>query len=95
MIAKPAVAPANFMRFLGYHPDRGAASFSRRLGRNVYPRLHIYLTELSDNKLEISLHLDQKKPSYPGQRAHSADYDGDILQQEKERIKTKFSDLPK
>ena len=95
LIAKPPMTPLNFMRSLGYHPDFGGESFSRRLGARNYPRLHIYFKELAGEKLEISLHLDQKKPSYFGQRAHSADYSGDILDQEKERIMATAADLPK
>lgn len=73
------------MRRLGYHPHRRDASFVRRLTLGAFPRLHIYLQDRSDS-WEFSLHLDQKGASYPGTRAHSGDYDGEVLLAEKERI---------
>jgi len=75
------------MRRLGYHPFRD--SFSRRLGSGHYPKFHIYPEEQGDNII-INLHLDQKKMSYSGQVAHSADYDGGLLEEEKNRIISLF-----
>lgn len=57
-------------------------SFVRRLGQNFYPRFHAYI-----NDREINLHLDQKQPSYRGQKAHSGEYDGEVVAGEAERIK--------
>ena len=68
----------------------------RQLGRNDYPRFHLYVMEksfgaaASQDKLNtfvFNLHLDQKKPSYEGQKGHSGDYDGDVVEGETERIK--------
>lgn len=73
----------SLMRHLGYHPFRD--SYSRRLGTSHYPKFHIYIDEDGD-RLTFNLHLDQKKVSYQGQVAHSGDYDGELLDQEKERI---------
>ena len=73
------------MRHLGYHSHRQGASFARRLTANEFPRLHVYLKDSGDD-WELSLHLDQKGACYPGSRAHSGDYDGDVLSAEKERI---------
>ncbi len=73
------------MRHLGYHPHRQGASFVRRLTLNDFPRLHAYLKDIGDD-WEMSLHLDQKGACYAGSRAHSGDYDGEVLDAEKERI---------
>ena len=84
-IKKGDFSPLNLMRKLGYHPHWENESFVRLAGRERYPRYHIYLKESSDF-LEVSLHFDQKKQSYQGQKAHSGDYQGDLLSKEKERI---------
>lgn len=79
------ISPLQFMRQLGYHPHKDNGSFEHRLGRNKFPRFHIYLKKLED-KWEVSLHLDQKSACHPGQSAHSGEYDGQLLAQEKDRI---------
>lgn len=40
------------------------------------------------NTYVFNLHLDQKKPSYGGSHAHSGEYDGEIINEEVERIKS-------
>ncbi|MBT4516930.1 MAG: hypothetical protein HOC78_03460 [Candidatus Komeilibacteria bacterium] len=72
-------------RLIGYHPHRNNKSFSRRLSSGEFPRFHIYTKEL-ESGLEFSLHLDQKGACHTGQTAHSGDYDGQVLETEKERI---------
>lgn len=43
----------------------------------------------NQNKILIfNLHLDQKKPSYKGSHAHSGEYDGKLVKEEAERIKS-------
>jgi len=54
-----------------------------------YPRFHIYLEQNEDN-IVINLHLDQKKPSYKGAKAHNAEYDGIAVENEAERLKQFF-----
>jgi len=98
----------DIMRTIGYKPayfQSGSASaknfgeareFSivRQVGRNDYPRLHLYIKEDRrpiDQSTGLSfifnLHLDQKKPSYKGSRAHGGEYDGDLINKEAQRIK--------
>jgi hypothetical protein len=81
--------PRNVMRRLGYaeHFDRltNQFSFVRRFERELYPRFHAYVEERV-GELTINLHLDMKKPSYEGSRAHSGEYDGPLLEKERERI---------
>ena len=83
----------NFMRQLGYHPHEtgeeraGESSFARRLVVSDYPRFHIYIKNTLGGNLEINLHLDQKKPIYRGAPAHSGEYDGELVENEAERIK--------
>lgn len=83
--------PTTFMRSCGYSLERAEGnelSFMRRIaGGGDYPRLHAY-THTEDDTLVINLHLDQKKPSYDSANAHSGEYDGDIVTNEAERIKS-------
>ena len=88
----------DIMRTVGYKPayfqDDGEFSIVRQLGKNDYPRFHIYIKELNNSPEEISekvlvfnLHLDQKKVSYTGSHAHSGEYDGELVEKEAKRIK--------
>jgi len=61
---------------------QGQISYVRRLRGYHYPRFHVYI-----EKDGLTLHLDQKAPSYQGIPAHSAEYEGKILEQEAERIR--------
>ncbi len=83
----------NIMRDLGYHfqgetIDSGELMFTRP--DRGYPRFHIYLRE-GEGKIMVNLHLDHKKPIYKNSVAHSAEYDGEIVESEGQRIKL-FSD---
>ncbi|NCF75185.1 MAG: hypothetical protein GWO87_01715 [Xanthomonadaceae bacterium] len=81
---KTGYTTQHLMRSLGYLLFHDA--YVRRVGTLRYPRFHIYLKEEDDN-IFINLHLDQKKESYQGQKAHSADYnDSFALEKEKQRI---------
>ena len=51
-----------------------------------YPRFHLFVKIDNDN-LIFNLHLDQKKPIYKSAIAHSGEYEGEIVEQEVERIK--------
>lgn len=66
--------------------DRNTGEFSyvRRLRSDFYPRFHLYIN--SQEPLVLNLHLDQKKTSYAGARAHSGEYDSDLVKQEAERV---------
>jgi len=64
-------------------------SYVRRLSNLFYPRFHVYIKENLEH-LILNLHLDQKKASYGKQTAHSADYSGEIVEREAERIKKFF-----
>ncbi len=73
------------MRRLGYHPLRNGQSYSRRIRGREFPRFHIYIKE-KNTDLEFSIHLDQKANCYPDQTSHSGDYEGSVLEGERERI---------
>lgn len=82
--------PRNLIRRVGYaefrDPNTGETSYVRRLQSGVfYPRFHVYLKERSGGVI-VSLHLDQKKPSYGGGHAHSGEYDGPAVTEEMQRI---------
>jgi len=76
-----------FLRRCGYVPLE--TSYVRRLETHFYPRFHLYINE-DENNYVLNLHLDQKKPSYKNQTAHSGEYDGEVVEKEGERIKKEF-----
>ncbi len=73
------------MRECDYTPFR--ESYVRTLAAHGFPRFHIYINETEDQYI-LNLHLDQKKPSYGKETAHSGEYDGAIVEQEATRIKS-------
>ena len=90
----------NLMRQAGYYFERPASAeatagkeenkelvFIRPLGSPAsgYPRFHIYIKV--SRATVINLHLDQKKPIYKGTPAHAAEYEGEVVEKEAERIK--------
>lgn len=80
-------------RFLRQDNEKTELAFIRPLARSGYPRFHLFITE-NKNSEEISfnLHLDQKKPIYRNTTAHNADYTGEIIENEAERIKEFFQE---
>jgi len=84
--------PKAYLLRAGYHefsdPNTGKISYIHRLGSNFYPRLHAYVEEKEVGRAVISLHIDQKKPSYGGgSHAHSGEYDGPVVEGEIGRLK--------
>ena len=78
------------IRKLGYIPKeniRGEFNCMRYLGGRDYPKFHLFLKREENDQLSFSLHLDQKIPSYKGTRAHSGEYEGELVEKEVERIK--------
>ncbi len=73
----------DFFGKLGYRPAPmpGDESYVRRLGRDFYPRFHVYV-----NVDNLNLHLDQKKASYEGSHAHAGEYDSGLVEDEGRRI---------
>ncbi len=84
----------NFTRRFGYALifDRrsGQESLVKRLSSGHYPRFHLYIDESGQDCI-FSLHLDQKKASYEGQSMHSAEYDGDLVENEIQGLISFFS----
>jgi hypothetical protein len=81
----------NLMRKIGYrfqerNESKSELIFVRPLEGNSYPRFHLYLKSENGN-LIFNLHLDQKRPTYKGAAAHAAEYEGEIVEKELERIK--------
>jgi len=83
----------NLMRQAGYHferKDKEELAFSRIIGvsKSGYPKFHAYVKiDKVSHQTIINLHLDQKKPIYKGAPAHSAEYKGEVVEKETERIK--------
>ncbi|HKK54549.1 MAG TPA: hypothetical protein VJ926_03460 [Patescibacteria group bacterium] len=79
-----------FLRTLGWaqiYDSRGDKySYVKRLSRDFYPRLHLYVKKYPDNYV-FDLHLDQKKASYEGHSAHSGEYEGEMVNNALETIK--------
>ncbi len=82
--------PDQLIRRAGYGFIRdsrtGHESYVRRLTRDFYPRLHMYIEE-EDEKVIFNLHLDQKQASYEGAHMHNAEHDGEVVESEITRIK--------
>ncbi len=80
----------NIARRIGYviidSKEYNEYNMVRKLTYQNYPRFHIYLKQAGD-KLIFNLHLDQKQPSYKGSHAHSGEYEGQIVEDEADRIK--------
>ena len=79
----------SLMRKVGYHfykKDENKSELIFVRPPKGYPRFHLYLKTEGDD-LIISLHLDQKRPIYKGVPAHSAEYEGKLVEEEAERIK--------
>lgn len=72
-----------------YNPHKqNEVSYARSLeASRFYPRFHIYIENIINDGIEISLHLDMKKASYEGTAAHSGEYNGDLIEREAQRIK--------
>ncbi|MBI2582690.1 hypothetical protein HYV98_00300 [Candidatus Azambacteria bacterium] len=82
----------NLLRRAEYHEQMDwntrQLSYIRSLGGGAFPRFHLYVTrEVSGKEIELNLHLDQKRPSYEGSHAHAGEYEGDLVEQEAERIR--------
>jgi len=73
----------NFMRKCGYAPFHD--SYVKVLSSSGYPRFHVYINE-SDSQYVLNLHLDQKRPSYGKETAHSGEYDGKVVEEEVNQI---------
>ena len=88
VVLKTKETPYGLMRKLGYRfmgQEKDELVFSKALAPSGYPRFHIYLK--AKEEIIINLHLDQKKPIYKGAPAHSAEYEGKVVEKEAERIK--------
>lgn len=85
-IPNPGGLPLHWLRRLGYQPSPQRDSYVRRLSSAGYPRFHLYIDQIDEVNCALSLHLDQKKVSYSGHTAHSGDYDGTLVTEEKIRI---------
>ncbi len=87
------LSPEQWLRRSGYAllVDRqsGETSFARRFSRDFYPRFHLYVQPLpGTDTLFFNLHLDHKRASYVGQTRHSADYDGELVTEEANRLRS-------
>lgn len=73
----------SFLRKCGYAPFH--ESYVRTLSGSGYPRYHVYVGE-DDEKYILNLHLDQKRPSYGKETAHSGEYEGKVVEDEADRM---------
>ncbi len=77
-------------RKIGYYylgkTEKQEFNLIKTLERGGYPRFHVYLI-ITEQELVFNLHLDQRRPVYKNAPAHSADYEGKVVEQEAERIK--------
>ena len=79
-------------RKIGYRPlgvnGNNEYSIVKELNNSGYPRFHIYIIKDDDGDFRINLHLDRKRTSYKskGVFAHNADYQGELVEKEANRI---------
>ena len=82
--------PDAFLRRVGYGHIHDSVtdhdSYVRRFTREFYPRFHMYYEDQND-RIVFNLHLDQKKASYEGAHMHNAEYEGEAVAAEIERLK--------
>ncbi len=91
----------SFIRKAGYYQQASRIILNnveeincvRRLSVDNYPHFHLFIKKINQNEIILSLHLDQKKPSYSGASAHSGEYDSPLVQAEMKRIISILSDL--
>jgi hypothetical protein len=86
---RPAVNIIDLFRQAGYSyrgTNNGDMNFIKRVGIDEYPHYHIYVKDLGE-EIVLNLHLDQKAPSYEGAAKHNAEYEGELVEREMERIK--------
>lgn len=95
-IKKAGLNLLNLARRAGYIPQKtteaGEQAFIRPIQRD-FPRFHLYIKESNEDFI-LNLHLDQKKPSYGRETAHSGDYDGELVRDEALRIQSLLRKAP-
>lgn len=85
----------NLMRDLNYHysgqdEKTGELSFTHPIRGGAFPRFHVFLKQDGETII-FNMHLDQKAPIYKGSAAHQGEYEGELVEKEKERIKQFFN----
>lgn len=87
--------PVNLMRKAGYFffkKEGGQLSFLRLINRTNFPRFHVFLQiNKETNEIIVTVHLDQKRPTYKGVPAHAGEYEDGVIVKEAERIKSILS----
>lgn len=89
IVENPKENILSLIRRLGYkvNPNnRREFNCIRPVQGSDYPRFHLFIDEQKD-KFIFKLHLDQKRPSYSGSSAHGGEYEGQVVEEEAERIK--------
>lgn len=89
VIRNPKNTALNFMREAGYTYEKQKGdelAFIKRIGGEDFPKYHAYTKQIP-GLLTISLHIDQKGPSYGTSPMHSGDYDSPLISVELERLK--------
>ncbi len=80
------------MRSIGYAKQtnrEGEVSYVRRVSGFDFPRFHVYVQDLAV-PLTLSIHIDQKAPTYDGSSAHSGEYFGDVIEDELARMRAEL-----
>lgn len=83
------------MRDLNYHSfsqveKTGELSFTHPIRDDAFPRFHAFLKQDGEN-IVFNIHLDQRAPIYKGVAAHEGEYEGELVEKEKERITNFFN----
>ena len=72
---------------IGDYRENAELNFINPIGISDYPRFHIYLRVRPVSKeVVFNLHIDQKKSVFKNYPDHGAEYKGEVIKQEAERI---------
>ncbi len=76
---------------IGRGKNEAEFSFIRPINGRDFPRFHLFVRKDKGKNVRFNLHLDQKKPSYGKYSAHNAEYEGPLIENEVNRIKSFFN----
>jgi len=72
---------------IGDYREDAEISFIKTIDIDDYPRFHIYLKIHPDSQMIVfNLHIDQKRSVFKNYPDHGAEYQGEVVQTEAERI---------
>jgi hypothetical protein len=72
---------------IGDYREDAEMSFVRTIDLDNYPRFHVYLRIFPQEQMVVfNLHIDQKRSVFKNYPDHGAEYEGEVVETEAERI---------